>query len=113
MYVYFSMSGQRLQSLIRCYGSINRTLEEMPAVRLQLGDGTIYEKEGRIESISGVLDRQTGSGSLRAVFPNAERVLLSGSLRNIYLSRRPCRMLFPHSARSHLRSGDKRCLSIG
>ena len=48
MYVYFSMSGQRLQSLIRCYGSINRTLEEMPAVRLQLGDGTIYEKEGRI-----------------------------------------------------------------
>lgn len=85
MYVYFSMSGQRLQSLIRCYGSINRTLEEMPAVRLQLGDGTIYEKEGRIESISGVLDRQTGSGSLRAVFPNAERVLLSGSTGNILI----------------------------
>ena len=56
-----------------------------PAVRLQLGDGTIYEKEGRIESISGVLDRQTGSGSLRAVFPNAERVLLSGSTGNILI----------------------------
>lgn len=83
IYVYFSMSGQRLQSLIRRYGSISRTLEEMPAVRLQLGDGNIYEKKGRIESISGVLDRQTGSGSLRAVFPNAERVLLSGSTGNI------------------------------
>lgn len=83
MYVYFSMSGQRLQSLICSYGSISRTVEEMPMVRLQLGDGTVYEEAGRIESISGVLDRQTGSGSLRAVFPNAGRVLLSGSSGNV------------------------------
>lgn len=85
MYVYFSMSGQQLQALIRRYGSISRTVKEMPAVKLQLGDGTLYEEEGYIESISGVLDRQTGTGSLRAVFPNVERVLLSGSTGNVLI----------------------------
>lgn len=83
VYVYFSMSGLQLQSLIRRHGSIGRTVEEMPAVRLQLGDGSLYEQEGRVESISGVLDKQTGSGSLRAVFPNAGRVLLSGSTGSV------------------------------
>lgn len=86
MYVYFSMSGQQLQSLISRYGSISGAVENMPAVKLQLSDGSVYEKEGRIESISGILDRQTGSGSLRAVFPNAKRVLLSGSTGNILIS---------------------------
>lgn len=85
VYVYFSMSGKQLQTLIRRYGSIDRTIKEMPAVKLRLGDGTVYEKEGRVESISGVLDRQTGSGSLRAVFPNAGRVLLSGSTGNLLI----------------------------
>lgn len=64
MYVYFSMSEQQLQSLVRRYGSIRKTVEQMPAVKLQLSDGSVYEKEGRIESISGVLNKQTGSGSL-------------------------------------------------
>lgn len=85
MYVYFSMSGTQLQALIRLYGSISSTIKEMPPVKLKLGDGSIYEKEGRIGSISGVLDRQTGSGSLRAVFPNEERVLLSGSTGNVLI----------------------------
>lgn len=85
MYVYFSMSEQQLQTLIRRYGSISKTVEGMPAVKLQLSDGSIYEQEGHVESISGVLNRQTGSGSLRAIFPNEERILLSGSTGNVLI----------------------------
>ena len=85
MYVYFSMSENRLQELVMRYGSLDRTLEEMPAVRLRLNDGSIYAEEGRIESISGVLNPETGSGSLRAVFPNPNRVLFSGSTGNVVI----------------------------
>lgn len=85
MYVYFSMSENRLQKLVMRYGSLDRTLEEMPSVRLRLNDGSIYAEAGHIESISGVLNPETGSGSLRAVFPNPNRVLFSGGTGNVVI----------------------------
>lgn len=85
MYVYFSMSENRLQELVMRYGSLDRTIENMPAVRLRMNDGSIYAEEGRIESISGVLNTETGSGSLRAVFPNPNRVLFSGGTGNVVI----------------------------
>lgn len=88
MYVYFSMSENRLQELVMRYGSLDRTLDSLPAVRLRLNDGTVYAEEGRIESISGVLNPETGSGSLRAVFPNPNRVLFSGGTGNVVIPQR-------------------------
>ena len=66
MYVYFSLPENRMLSLIRRYGSVEQTLRQMPAVTLRLNDGTSYGVEGRVESISGVIDAQTGAVSLRA-----------------------------------------------
>lgn len=83
MYVYFSLNENQLLQLTRRYGSSDAALRNLPAVSLRLGDGSTYKHSGRIESISGVLDRTTGSASLRAVFPNSERLLLSGSTGNI------------------------------
>ena len=85
MYVYFSMSERQLQSMIRRYGSLDKTVTEMPAVRLQLSDGTIYDNEGHIASVSGVLNVQTGSGLLRAVFPNPDRLLFSGGMADVLI----------------------------
>lgn len=85
MYVYFSMSENRLQELAMRYGSLDKTIENMPAVRLRLNDGSIYAEAGRVESISGVLNPETGSGSLRAVFPNPNRVLFSGGTGNVVI----------------------------
>lgn len=85
MYVYFSMNESRLLALVREYGSMDKVMEAMPEVSLQLSDGSIYESAGRIESISGVVDRSTGSVQLRAVFPNAERMLHSGSTGNVVM----------------------------
>lgn len=85
MFVYFSMTENQLRALCRQYGSFDRTLSNMPLVELELNDGTMYGHKGIIESISGVIDRQTGTATLRCVFPNEERLLLSGSVGNVII----------------------------
>ncbi len=85
MYVYFSMTEKQLLSHIRQYGSKDAALKNMPEVSLELGDQTMYSHKGRVESISGVIDQQTGAVSLRAKFPNAERLLNSGASGNILI----------------------------
>lgn len=79
MYVYFSMTENQFLSLARQYGTMEKALKEMPAIRLQLNDGTMYEENGRIESVSGVIDKETGTVGVRAVFPNSGRLLHSGA----------------------------------
>lgn len=85
MFVYFSITENELLELYRKYGSIKRALKGMPEVLLQLSDGTEYSLRGRIESISGVVDKSTGSTSLRARFPNPNGLLHSGFSGNIIL----------------------------
>lgn len=85
MYVYFSMTENQLLALTRQYGSKAAALEEMPEVELQLNDKSVYEEKGKIETISGVVDRNTGTASLRAVFPNKNGLLYSGTSGNVIL----------------------------
>lgn len=83
MYVYFSMTENQLLDLIRRYGSKDEALKSMPEIDLQLNDKSVYAHKGRIETISGVIDRNTGTVSLRAVFPNKEGLLNSGGSGNV------------------------------
>lgn len=85
MYVYFSMTENQLLGLVRQYGSLDSALTQMPDLQLQLNDQSVYEEKGRIESISGVIDRQTGTVSVRAVFPNPARLLHSGASGRVLL----------------------------
>ena len=86
MFVYFSISENQALSLLRQWGSMEQTLANMEEVELILNDGSLYPKKGKVESISGVIDRNTGSVSVRAVFDNAERLLLSGSSGNVQIN---------------------------
>ncbi|WP_297903932.1 efflux RND transporter periplasmic adaptor subunit [uncultured Parabacteroides sp.] len=79
MYVYFSMNENQLLSLTREYGSMDDALKNMPEVELKLNDNSVYDQKGKIESISGVIDRQTGTVVVRSVFPNETRLLHSGA----------------------------------
>lgn len=88
MYVYFSMSENQIRNLIRQYGSPDETIRRMPDVELQLNDGSIYENKGRIETISGIINPQTGTASVRCVFPNEKRLLFSGGVGNVILPRK-------------------------
>ncbi|MDR2008970.1 MAG: efflux RND transporter periplasmic adaptor subunit [Bacteroidales bacterium] len=83
MYVYFSMTENHILSLTRQYGSLNKAIAAMPEVELKLSDGNVYEKKGRIETISGIIDKTTGAVSVRAAFPNENGILLSGGAGNV------------------------------
>lgn len=83
MYVYFSMTEKQLLDLTRAGGTLKEQLDKMPAVQLQLADGTLYADSGKIDAVSGVIDQTTGSVSMRAIFPNKQNILRSGGMANV------------------------------
>lgn len=80
MEVYFSITEKDAMTISQHGG-----LESLPAVKLQLADGTIYNHEGKVTKMSGVIDQATGSVQLIASFPNAEKVLKSGGTGTIII----------------------------
>lgn len=62
-------------------------LASLPAVKLQLADGTIYPLDGTVSKMSGVIDAATGSVQLIASFQNPEKVLKSGATGTIIIPR--------------------------
>ena len=78
MYVYFSMTENQVLSLIRENGTLEEAMKQMPEVELRLSDGLMYAHKGKIDAMSGTIDTGTGSVSLRATFPNPERMLRNG-----------------------------------
>lgn len=85
MYVYFSMTEKQLLSFVRQYGSKDAAIKNMPEVSLQLGDQSMYNHKGKVESISGVIDTETGAVTLRAEFANPDRLLNSGGSGNVII----------------------------
>ncbi|MDR1897079.1 MAG: efflux RND transporter periplasmic adaptor subunit [Prevotellaceae bacterium] len=88
MYVYFSMTENRLLSLLRQYESVEKAIKAMPAVQLELSDKTLYAEKGHVETISGVIEAGTGAVSLRAVFSNPQGLLHSGGSGNVLIPTR-------------------------
>lgn len=87
MYVYFSMTENQWLALARLYGSKDAALRNMPAVELVLNDGSQYSEQGKIETVSGVIDQATGTVSVRATFGNKNGLLTSGGAGNIILGK--------------------------
>ncbi|MCH5169304.1 MAG: efflux RND transporter periplasmic adaptor subunit [Prevotellaceae bacterium] len=85
VYVYFSLIESQLLQMIRSNGDIEQAIAAMPELTLQLVDGSEYEQKGKVESISGVVDKNTGSVQLRALFPNPNHLLHSCSTGNILM----------------------------
>ena len=81
MDVYFSITEKEAMTLSQ------QGLSSMPAVKLQLADGSIYGHEGKVSRMSGVIDQSTGSVQLIATFPNSEKTLKSGATGNIIIPR--------------------------
>lgn len=85
MYVYFSMNENRWRDLIKKYDTAEDAIKSLPDVGLRLNNGDCYGHPGRIASASGIVNRQTGSVSIRCEFPNGRGELLSGSIGNVIL----------------------------
>ncbi len=81
MEVYFSVNEKTALDMSKSGSG----LSAMPAVKLQLADGSMYEHEGKVTKMSGVIDAATGTVQLIAVFPNPQRLLKSGGSGNIVI----------------------------
>ena len=79
MEVYFSLTEKEAMSMTQA------SLGEMPSVQLRLADGTIYNHEGKVTKMSGVIDAGTGSVQIIALFPNPEKLLKSGATGSIVI----------------------------
>lgn len=81
--VFFSMSEADILGMSKTAGSVAGVIHEMPTVKLQLADGTVYNQPGRVVKMSGVIDATTGAYTLIAHFPNPQGLLKSGGAGQI------------------------------
>jgi RND family efflux transporter MFP subunit len=85
MYANFSITEKKLLLLSQQAHSAGDICRSMPKVQLKLADGSTYNELGKIETISGIIDQATGSVSVRASFPNKNRILRSGGTGAVLL----------------------------
>ena len=84
---YFSLNEKELIEFMRSWEGNSQVekIRNMPSVKLLLADGSEYEKPGRIETISGVVDAVSGSVNFRASFVNKLGLLRSGTSGKIII----------------------------
>ncbi len=84
IYAYFSINEKDILEMTdNGSKSIAQAIAEMPAVKLQLSDGSMYPEEGKVATVSGVIDQSTGAANVRAHFKNINGRLRSGSTGQI------------------------------
>lgn len=85
VYAYFSLNEKQLLDFSSTYkgNTLAQQMKNIPAVSLVLADGSIYAQNGKIESINGQINTNTGSASLRATFPNPVFLLKNGASASV------------------------------
>lgn len=105
MHAYFTLSEKQALELTSQYGSLDKAAGSFPPVMLELSDGQMYDKPGRIDVVSSMVDKSTGTVSLRANFPNTDGKLMNGGSANLVLSYiRPASLVIPQGATYELQN---------
>ncbi|MDP5202115.1 efflux RND transporter periplasmic adaptor subunit [Flavobacterium sp. DG2-3] len=82
VYAYFAINEKMLLNFTQnntTGASLAQKIKNMPAVSLLLSDGSIYDQKGRIETVNGLINTETGTVNVRARFPNPKGIIRSGS----------------------------------
>ncbi|WP_437918715.1 efflux RND transporter periplasmic adaptor subunit [Sphingobacterium sp. LRF_L2] len=83
VFVYFNLN----ESDFLRFMQARKTDEGMNTVEIIMADGRKYDQKGQVEIASGNIDRNTGTISLKAVFPNPDKILRSGGAARIVLTK--------------------------
>lgn len=83
VYGYFSLSEADFTKFQAQLTAKNKS----DSVSLLLSDGSIYERKGVIDAITGQFDKNTGSIAVRAKFSNPDQQLRAGNTGKIQLTR--------------------------
>lgn len=84
VFVYFSMSEAEYITYLK-----DRKADQNIAnnIELVIADGSTYDQAGKLETASGNIDPSTGSMTLKAVFPNPDRILRSGGYARVVVNK--------------------------
>lgn len=86
VYAYFSLNEKDLLNLTNNgQYSLDSRIDSIPLVKLRLANGSMYPHEGKVATVSGVLNSATGAASVRALFNNENGALRSGSTGQILI----------------------------
>ena len=81
VYVYFALNEKDYLDFISHSEGKTRDekIENSPLVKLQMANGEIYSEKGKIETVTGQVDKTTGTVRFRAKFNNSNGILANGS----------------------------------
>lgn len=81
VYAYFAMNEKMLLNFAQENegAPLAQKIKKMPEVTLVLSDGTTYDQKGKIETVNGLINTETGTVNFRARFPNPKGIIRSGS----------------------------------
>ncbi|WAC19615.1 efflux RND transporter periplasmic adaptor subunit [Luteolibacter sp. SL250] len=109
IYFDFTQSTAELISLKRAMasGTLGEASPEQSAVTLILDDGSEYDKKGKILFSEVTVDETTGMVTLRAEFPNPDRLLLPGMFAraNFVQGVKPNAVTVPQRAVTRMQGG--------
>jgi membrane fusion protein, multidrug efflux system len=107
VFAYFAWNEKQLLDFLS--GSPGENLDEkiknIPQATLILANSTEYPEKGRITLASGMISTQTGSATFKAIFPNREGLIRSGSSATIRIPEvRQNVLVIPQSATYELQN---------
>ena len=96
-------------------GLLQQNTAGQAAVRLRLEDGSIYSEIGTLQFSEVTVDQTTGSVTLRALYPNPQRLLLPGMFVHEVIEEgvQHNALLVPQQGVSHNQKGDPTALVVG
>lgn len=81
VYVFFTLSERDYMNFLTNTKGENRQekIKNAPEVELRMANGELFPEKGKIETITGQIDKATGTVSFRAKFKNTSGLLANGN----------------------------------
>lgn len=102
VYAYFALNEKKLLNFTQDDTpgtTLAQKIKNMPEVSLLLSDGSLYPENGRVETVNGIINTETGSVTFRARFANPRSLIRSGSSTTIRIPNEVKeKLLIPQSA---------------
>lgn len=101
VYAYFAMNEKALLNFTKDNTgiSLSQKIKSLPNVSLLLSDGSTYDQKGKIETVNGLINTETGTVNIRARFSNPKGIIRSGSSTTVRIpSEVKDAMIVPQSA---------------
>lgn len=98
IYAYASVAERVYMMLMHEFGTKEAIIERLPEMYLIMADGSVFPHSGRVETISGVIDKTTGAISIRIAFPNPEAQLSAGGSAQVGWAYKFNGMVIPRKA---------------